>query len=172
MFLDPAIVSMKRPHHHRTAFTVAELALVLAVMALFAGIAVPRFAGFLAQRRLEAATRRVQTDLELARRQAKLTGSSRTVAFDTTTDTYTLAGVTDPDRPDQAYVVNLSHHPYQATIVSADFGGTSTATFDGYGATLFGGTIVIGIGARTVTITLEGPIPGGGEIIRMMPQFQ
>ncbi|MCH8828618.1 MAG: hypothetical protein IID45_03470 [Planctomycetes bacterium] len=68
--------------------------MVLSIMAMFAGMAVPRFANFFAQHRAESAVRRIETDLTLARRQAKLTGSQRTVLVNPTTEIYTLPGIT------------------------------------------------------------------------------
>lgn len=139
------------------AFTVIELVMVLSIMAMFGAMAVPRFANFFAQQRAESSVRRIETDLALARRQAKLTGSQRTVDFDLSRDRYTLPGIADPNHPDRTYVVDLSQPPYEASIVSADFGGTAVATFDGYGATLYGGTVVIEVGAYRYTAQLDGP---------------
>jgi hypothetical protein len=60
------------------------------------------------------------------------------------------------DRAATGAVVDLAQHPYQATLLSANFGGTTTLTFDRYGALTSGGTIVIGVGAAQKTITVNG----------------
>ena len=141
-----------------SAFTILELVMVLSIMAMFSAMAVPRFANFFAHQRVESAVRRIEIDLALARRQAKLTGARRTVAFYIAKDLYTLPGISDPNHPSlTTYVVKLSQAPYEVKIVSADFGGTPVAAFDGYGAPLHRGTVVIEVGAFQKTIQLQGP---------------
>ena len=159
------------------AFTVVELIVVLVIVAILATIAVPRFANSLAKRRVEGAVRRITSDLAFARRRAKLTSTSQTVAFEIGADTYELEGMQHPDHPDRGYVISLSDTGYGATIVSADLGDDAEIVFDGYGMPDSGGTIVISVGNFKETITVDGTsgrtvkgglvlkeIPGGGEV--------
>ncbi len=163
----------------RSAFTAVEFIVVLAIVAIFATIAVPRFANSLAQRRVEGAVRRITSDLAFARRRAKLTSTSLTVTFDLGVDAYELEGMQHPDHPGRGYVVSLSDTGYGATIVSADLGDDAEIVFDGYGMPDSGGTIVISVGNFQETITVDGTsgrivkgglilkeIPGGGEVTK------
>ncbi|HAC91943.1 MAG TPA: hypothetical protein DCF63_15160, partial [Planctomycetaceae bacterium] len=64
-----------------------------------------------------------------------------------------------------AYQVSLSDYPHQVTLVSADFGaGSSTATYNGYGAATTQGTVVISAGGMQRTVSLAA-----GSTTRVMP---
>ncbi len=143
-------------HHARTAFTLVELVMSLAIVAMFAAVAVPRYANFAAHQRAQGAVRRIATDLALAKRRAVLSSSSQTVAFTVATDSYIVGTMMDPDRPADPYRVILAQEPYNATIVSADFGGDADLVFDGYGVADSGGTIVLRVGGFEKTITVSG----------------
>mgnify|MGYP001594843253 CR=1 FL=1 len=137
------------------AFTLVELLCVMIILALMAGMAVPRYASFLAVERAEAAVRRITADLALAQRRSAFTSTSRTVTFDVAANAYQLVGMDDPSHPGKPYVVYLGEEPYGATLVSADLGGDANLTFTGYGDPDSGGTIVIKVGDRTKTITID-----------------
>ena len=122
---------------------------------MFAGVAVPRYANSLALQRTDAAVRRIVADLNLVQRRARLTGKQQTVTFDVAGDTYSVGDLQDPDHPANPYVVNLSKPPYDAAIVSVDFGGDTALVFDGYGTPDSGGSIVIEVGRYQQTITLS-----------------
>ena len=138
------------------AFSLLELVMVTIILAIVAAIAAPRYANAMALQRIEAAAQRVANDLALAQRRAKFSSTSQEVDFGVLDDFYQLTGLPDPDHPGQTYVVSLSGEPYEATIVSVDFAGTTSVTFDGYGVPDNGGTIVIQSGNRQKTITVDG----------------
>ena len=125
------------------------------IMAMLAALAAPRFANFAAQQSLEAAARRVTTDIEFARRRARNTSTAHTIVFDTVAEQYEIAGVPDPDHPSADYTVDLSAEPYRAAIISADFGGESKLTFDGFGAGNSAGSVVIQVGSYQQTVTVD-----------------
>jgi prepilin-type N-terminal cleavage/methylation domain-containing protein len=136
------------------AFSLVELVLVMVIISIFAAMAVPRFAGALTRRRVDAAAQRVQADLALAQRRAKLLSESQTVKFDPDANSYMLVDMENPDHAGEGYTVSLSEEPYKALITSVDLGGDKMIVFDGYGAPDSGGTIAIQLGdtAKTVTI--------------------
>ncbi len=127
----------------------------MAIMVILATLAAPRFANFTAQQSLEAAARRVTVDIEFARRRARNTSTSLTIAFDTVAETYQVVGIPDPDHPAATYTVDLSLEPYRAAIVSADFDGESKLTFDGFGSNNSAGSIVIQVGSYQQTVTVD-----------------
>src|SRR4051794_23119628 len=153
-----------RPRRARGAWSLVELAMCLAIMALVTGMALPRYARSLARYRADAAAKRVAADLALARLTARTTNTSQQVDFTTPAGLvvgYTLTNTNDPDRPGQTYVVDLGNTPYNATAVAATLtpagGGSavSKVTFDRYGAAGAGGTIRVTAGDVSRTVSLD-----------------
>ena len=136
-------------------FSLIELVLVVAIIAVVAGIAIPRYSGWQFRYRADAAARRIAADLTFAQTRARAASASQSLAFDVDAETYDLPGVPDMDHPGVDYQVDLSRGPYSANLVSADFGGAQTATFDGYGVPTAGGTVVVQSGPVTKTVTLD-----------------
>jgi hypothetical protein len=66
-------------------------------------------------------------------------------------------GAVDLNRPGQPYGVDLAAAPYSVSLVSADFGGASAVTFNGYGAPSSGGQVVVASGNQQRTIRLNAP---------------
>lgn len=129
--------------------------MVIVILGMVAAMAMPRYAGFMATRQLEAAARRIAADLALAREQARLTSAAKTVTFDALANCYTLTGVSDPDRAGASYEVCMGEEPYRATLVTPDFGGDAEIIFDGYGVPDSGGSVVIRVGSLQETVSLE-----------------
>jgi type II secretory pathway pseudopilin PulG len=146
--------------HRLTAYTLLEVVLVLAIVVMLASMAIPRFAGAGVRYRADAAAVQLIADLSLAQRWARLTSSSQKVVFDVPSDTYELPNLQHPDHPDQNYLVALADEPYQAGIVSANFGGASEVTFDGYGVPSSGGTVVLRAGDEQRTIAVNADTGG------------
>lgn len=149
-----------RPFQMRRAgvlgFSLVEVVMVLAIVAILALIAAPRYARALTQYRAEAAARRIVGDLELARAAARSSSSSRQVAFNTSTDRYELVGVTATQAAGSgAYVVRLAEEPYGVDLLTASFGGSATLEFNGYGLPVAGGSITLRVGDRVRTITVS-----------------
>ncbi len=145
-------------------FSLVELVCVVVIIGILSVIAVPRFSNSIALQRVDAAARRVQVDLALARRQAKISTTSQTVAFDTETNSYRLVGMMDPDHPAAEYKVSLSEEPYSTTIVSADFGGDAEIIFDGWGAPDSGGSVLVQVGSHQKTINVD-PNTGQASVL-------
>ncbi len=70
-------------------------------------------------------------------------------------NTYRRVGMADPDRPAAEYKVALSEEPYNATIVSADFGGDAEIIFDGWGVPDSGGSVLVQVGSHQKTIDVD-----------------
>ncbi|MGD8453716.1 MAG: prepilin-type N-terminal cleavage/methylation domain-containing protein [Phycisphaerae bacterium] len=134
-------------------FTLVELVFVLAILAIVAAIAVPRFANAATRQRVEVAAARVLHDLELAQRHARLTSAAVTVTFTAATDSYALNELDDLDHPGQVYTVKLGESPYEVSLHNVTFGGSTTLTFDGYGVPSSDGTLMLGAGPYRATIS-------------------
>ncbi len=140
----------------RTAgFTLVELVIVIMILGIMAAVAVPRYADALSKHRVDAAARRIEADLELARRRAKITSTSQSVQFDAGASRYLLPGVPSRDHPASAYQVDLAKPPYSASIASADFGGDAEIRFNGYGYPDSAATIVVRSGKHQRTIVVD-----------------
>ncbi len=137
------------------AFSLIELIVVVVVTAILAAIAVPRFGNSISIHRADTAAKRITADLALAQRRGKMTSAAQRVVFTPASGTYELIGLAGMDHSTQAYVVSLAGPPYEAVIVSANFGGDSEVIFDGYGTPDSGGTVVIRVGDFLRQIDLD-----------------
>ena len=139
---------------YRCAVTIIELVIVVMVMGIMAAVAMPAFLDSLLYHRVESAARRVKSDIELARHTARLTSSAQSITF--TNSTYTLsAGVKNLDDPDAVYFIDLSASPFEMGSVTADFNGSQTVSFDGYGTPSNGGTVALTTQGHRCTLTLN-----------------
>lgn len=138
-----------------SGFTLMELALVVAIVVIFAAIAAPRYAQASARYRLDLAARRVAADLRLAQSAAKATSASCTVIFSTGTDQYELVGVPASDGQAGNYTVRLSDEPYKADLTGANFNAAAEVVFSGWGVPNQGGTVTLAIGSQQKTVTAD-----------------
>ena len=137
------------------AFSLLELVMIIAIIAIVSAIAVPRYGNSLARYHAEVTARRVVADLGLAQAMARTTTSAVTVTFEVPSNRYVLQGVADADNPGQDASLTLSDPPYHAQLVAAVFGGDDVVIFDGYGMPDSGGSIDISAGGVTKTIQLD-----------------
>lgn len=147
---------LREQHRMRAAFSLAELVVVMVIVAALAAVAIPRFAAPLKRQRLEAGARRVAADLGFVQRRARQTSSATSIRFDAGAASYEILGMADPDRPSQAYVVKLGEEPYGLEIKAVDFGGDGTLTFDGYGMPDAAGYVVLRLSGTDAQVTLDG----------------
>ncbi len=139
----------------RRGFTLVELTIVVFVIGIFAALAVPKFVGSLCFHRVRAAAERIKADLELARHQARMIGSSQTVVFDVAANSYTIPGLAPLEPGGAEYTVELRDSLYGVTIVSADFGGQTQVEYDGFGLPVFGGSVVIRCGSYQRSVLVD-----------------
>lgn len=151
-----AAQSERKPDHGpRRAFTLVELVIVACIVAILAGVTIPRMANTLARQRAVAAANRIVSDLRLAQTQARLTSAAKIVEFDIDASCYRLVGVASPDRPSQPYVVYLNREPYHVIVDRVDLDGDTALTFNGFGMPSAGGSIVILGGGHKLTINVD-----------------
>jgi prepilin-type N-terminal cleavage/methylation domain-containing protein len=144
-----------RPRRTRSGLSALEVLVVVLIIGILSAAAAPKFLHALAAHRSKQAARRIAADLELARREAIMASTARTVAFDVAAETYTLHDIRHPDHPDETYIVLLSDDPYQAEIAAADLGGDAILIFDGYGQADSGGKIVVRSGTLEAVILID-----------------
>ena len=144
---------MKRTRE--SAFTLLELTMVLAILAIITAIAAPRYAAAINRYRSDLAIRRIINDLAMVQAKARTTSATRSVIFDVPANQYRMPGEIDPVRRTDPYTVTLSDQPYLATLVSANFNDTPQVQFNGYGNPLYGGNVVINAGGVQKTINVN-----------------
>ena len=139
----------------RGGFSLLELVIVIAIVAVLGAIAAPRYAKANQRYRAEMAAKKIAADFAYARRRASISSSSQSIDFDASNEQYVMPGVKDLRVASNDYTIVLSEAPYHAKIVSASFNGDGEVIFDGYGVPDSGGTIVVGVGDYTKTIVLN-----------------
>jgi prepilin-type N-terminal cleavage/methylation domain-containing protein len=138
------------------AFSLLELVMVVAILAVAAAIAAPRYAQATARYRCRVAARRIAEDLALASRSARTAGAARTVTFSSAGGAYTIAGLPDFRNPAADYRVDLAGEPYCARLLSARFaGGGPVVVFDGYGTADSDGTVDVQVGGAACTVVFS-----------------
>jgi len=140
-----------------------ELVLVIAIVAVIAAMAAPRYTDALARYRIDSTSRRIADDFALAQSRARSTSSSRTIVFNAASSSYQLIGERDLNVSGNTYSVNLAADPYYASVNKLNFGlnggpsvNTMTITFNGYGVPNTAGTVQIKCGAYTRKIMIDG----------------
>lgn len=143
----------------RRGFTFVELVVVVLLLGIMASIAAPKYVQALAHHRASGAAARVAADLRLAREHARRSSVVQPVLFNLATESYTLTGMPDLNRPASTYAVPVGAQ-YQADVVSANFNNTTTVQFDIYGRPNFIGSVVVRSGGvqRTIEVDAVGGI--------------
>lgn len=137
--------------HLAGGFSLIELMLVVAIIAIAAAIAAPRYAQALARYRADAAGRSVVQQFDLAVRQARARGVSLSLTYDTTE--HTLAFM-DPDNA-AVCQVQLAAEPYRVQLVSVHVAADPPLVIDGYGNPSSDATVVIASGDESRTIVFD-----------------
>jgi Tfp pilus assembly protein FimT len=132
-----------------------DLVLRIMIVAVIAGIAVPRFSDVTQVYQLQAAVQRIETDLNHARRRARTTGQSETVTFDPDSERYSFSSATHLNSSGQLYSVVLNEPPYSADLVRATFGSVTQVTFNGFGVADNSGAVLIRVGSHSKEISLD-----------------
>jgi|SRR5581483_6447602 len=147
---------METPVSRARAFSLIELMLVIAILAVVSAIALPRYSNSLQIYRANLAAKRVAADLQMAQFRARSLSTTRTITFTASSNSYQIAGEADLISSSATYTVQLADLPYRATIRSVQFGtnGVSSISFNGYGMPNSAGSLTLSSGNVTKTITV------------------
>ena len=150
------------------AFTLLEVIIVLIIIGIVAGIAVPIYTSA-ASIQLKTAADVVASDLEYAKNMAISTGKSYSVVFDTRAESYSIEDsggqvISHPVHIGASYIVNFKRDSRlnQVDIASTTFGAANTIKFDNIGAPSYGTGNVSGnnfvqlrAGGNTMKVKIE-----------------
>lgn len=136
-------------------FTLVELVVVLVVISIIAGLALPVYGNAVARYRFETAVHQVRGDLERGATHARATMTTVGVRFDLASHQVKFANL--PSRRDAGVnlTLNLEEHPMGATIASASFGGTGEYSISPYGVPDSGGAVILAGAGTTRTIRVD-----------------
>ncbi|HMN42025.1 MAG TPA: prepilin-type N-terminal cleavage/methylation domain-containing protein [Phycisphaerales bacterium] len=124
------------PRRAVCAFSLVELAVVVALIGIIAGMAYPRYQSSLSRYRVDLSARRLATDLALAQTAARSTGAFQGVTIDPGNDRYGLSDQPSLSSAGGRYSVSLGDSPFFTTLRSARNENGDDVTllrFDGYG---------------------------------------
>jgi type IV fimbrial biogenesis protein FimT len=123
---------------NKSGFTMAELMMVIAVVAIASAIAVPNIISWIPKRKLGVASRDVLAALETARMLAVRSRANAVIQFPNTSD-YLIwvdngegagGGANDGIRNGAEPIIRSASVPAGITITSADFSGNTSFVFD------------------------------------------
>lgn len=159
---------MRHPRASRFSggFTMAELLTVVVIIGIMAAIVIPQAVSGSDVQALSGA-RMIAADLEYARDLSISLAKPITVTFDTAAESYNLTNASQaiihPITKASTYAVNFKTTSgfSDADILTANFGGLSTVTFDETGAPDRNGQVTLQVKSHLYTIAVS---PSTGKV--------
>lgn len=136
-------------------FTMIELIVTLAVLAILIGIAIPSYNSLMPRYRLSGAARQVATDLMKARMQAVKLSTNVTVTFNGTTDSYTISNTSSGGSYNETFNIKTRYS-------GVELSSTGTPEFHPRGtltnANLVTVTLANSSGIKQVVVNIAGRV--------------
>ena len=147
-------VAKKREGHSPKGFTLVEILVTIALIAIVAAIALPSFFGYSMNTNLKAAARNIQADFLELKERAIAESTAYRITFDTSGNTYTIEKGTETGAPYTPIEVKaVSALGGDVGIFNAVFGGgIPTITFEGRGIATTGKVVLTNSRGSTATI--------------------
>ncbi len=145
-----------------SAFTLLELLVVMVILAIIAAVVIPSASSARVMAAISAA-RILATDLEYAQNIAVTYQDPVTVSFNTGNESYTLSNASGPlIHPMNKGDFNIAFASKKGfedlDIVSANFSGGSTVTFDELGSPDNAGAVIVQVGPHAYRINVAAAI--------------
>lgn len=156
------------PTHHgatkalRRGFTLVDLTLTILILGIVAAVSAPRFQDAILYYQVDAATRRIEADINYVRHYAKFTNQSCSLTFAPNGPTYTTTGVPHTNNSGRPYAVDLVASGCPVTV-QANLDGGRQITFNASGhpqvgspaAGLTSGVITVTSGRHSRTVVID-----------------
>lgn len=141
--------------HTQTAFSLVELVISMAIIAILASVSIISFSHMLNSSQLDNAAKRLVADLKLTKHQAIRDQATYTFEINPTNQSYQAPGVKDLAGTDSIY---LDMDPTTSITLSLIDPGNNTIQFNPQGRVNNYGNIILTNGDQKKTITIT---PGG-----------
>lgn len=137
-------------------FSMLEMVIVVAIIAIAAAIAVPRFADAGSGRRLAAAKRTLESDVQLAKRLARAQGVAYTLGFYPDENMYVIIEGTEIKRSAVVFTRDFDAEPFTLDISSTSLGASAFVVVTPYGELVDSFTVTIRDGGIEIPIAFAG----------------
>lgn len=144
----------------KNGFTLMELMIVIAIVAILSSVAIPNFIGWLPERRLDLAAQDILQGLQKSRSKAIMTNRQVVVDFDDAAESFSAFVDEDASGGLDAGELTIADLSMPAGIdLTPNLGGVSTVVFDNRGIPDISGTVIVqntNGNNRTVQLYLSG----------------
>jgi prepilin-type N-terminal cleavage/methylation domain-containing protein len=156
----------KHPSH---GFSLIEVVIVVVIIGILATIAVPKFADASSGRRLSAASKVIQADLEIVKKRARATSKPHTIKFYPDQEFYVVVEGTDVARENIVLYRDLSIEPYSLEINRTNLGSGQVSIITPFGDVSPGFTVQIRDQGTDVNVVVSGVASTGDAITDSAP---